>query len=230
MYLDELARLGVADVLTLDTAFERYRCFAAEAWDAGAMTVAWPGLQAPENVDAAFRRGVRGGRGSRSRGDRNRCTRRDLTAALLRRGLRRDRVGACQESGCVDAGGEGPDLGEERIGPAWSPGLVPRLQEPGEHESVVRVRLAALGGHDAVARFEERDCFVVVSERRLAQAHRIRHRPKTAEVVVAPDVVVGREHVQRGPARSGVAAKPGDSGEYRRALNGIGSRDAGSNW
>jgi Ecdysteroid kinase-like family len=56
-YLDELARHGVADVLTLDAAFERYRCFAAEAWDAGAMTVAWPGLQAPENVDAAFRRG-----------------------------------------------------------------------------------------------------------------------------------------------------------------------------
>jgi Ecdysteroid kinase-like family len=56
-YLDELGRLGVSDVPALDVAFERYRCFAAEAWDAGAMTVAWPGLQAPENVDAAFRRG-----------------------------------------------------------------------------------------------------------------------------------------------------------------------------
>ncbi|MCW2685753.1 MAG: hypothetical protein JWR37_643 [Mycobacterium sp.] len=37
-------------------AFERYRLFSAEAWDATAMTIAWPGLQAPENAVAAWRR------------------------------------------------------------------------------------------------------------------------------------------------------------------------------
>lgn len=37
-------------------AFDRYRLFAAEAWDATAMTVNWPGLQAQDNTDAAFRR------------------------------------------------------------------------------------------------------------------------------------------------------------------------------
>jgi hypothetical protein len=39
-----------------DAAFERYRLFSAEAWDATAMTIAWPGLQAPENAEAGWRR------------------------------------------------------------------------------------------------------------------------------------------------------------------------------
>jgi len=55
-YLDGLRASGVQDVPSLDAAFERYRLFAAEAWDATAMTVNWPGLQAQENTDAAFRR------------------------------------------------------------------------------------------------------------------------------------------------------------------------------
>ena len=55
-YLDGLRSGGVADVPSLDAAFDRYRLFAAEAWDATAMTVNWPGLQAQENTDAAFRR------------------------------------------------------------------------------------------------------------------------------------------------------------------------------
>ena len=55
-YLDGLRAGGVDDVLALDVAFDRYRLFAAEAWDATAMTVNWPGLQAQENTDAAFRR------------------------------------------------------------------------------------------------------------------------------------------------------------------------------
>lgn len=55
-YLDGLTRHGVDGVPTVDAAFEQYRVFAAEGWDASAMTVAWPGLQAPENVDAGFRR------------------------------------------------------------------------------------------------------------------------------------------------------------------------------
>jgi hypothetical protein len=55
-YLDGLGAGGVKDVPSLDEAFDRYRLFAAEAWDAVAMTVNWPGLQAPENTDAAFRR------------------------------------------------------------------------------------------------------------------------------------------------------------------------------
>jgi hypothetical protein len=37
-------------------AFELYRLFAAEARDAAAMTINWPGLQAEENSEAAFRR------------------------------------------------------------------------------------------------------------------------------------------------------------------------------
>jgi hypothetical protein len=43
-------------VPTIDAAFERYRLFSAEAWDATAMTIAWPGLQAPENAEAGWRR------------------------------------------------------------------------------------------------------------------------------------------------------------------------------
>jgi hypothetical protein len=44
----------VTDVPAFDTAFDRYRLFAAEAWDATAIN--WPGLQAQQNADAAFRR------------------------------------------------------------------------------------------------------------------------------------------------------------------------------
>lgn len=55
-YLDGLASSGVVDLPGLDVAFDRYRLFAAEVWDATAMTINWPGLQAQENADAAFRR------------------------------------------------------------------------------------------------------------------------------------------------------------------------------
>src|ERR1700722_10797993 len=55
-YLEGLRAGGVDDVPAFDTAFDRYRLFAAEAWDATAMTINWPGLQAQQNADAAFRR------------------------------------------------------------------------------------------------------------------------------------------------------------------------------
>jgi hypothetical protein len=55
-YLDGLAAGGVNEVPTYDEAFARYRLFSAEAWDATAMTIAWPGLQAPENAEAGWRR------------------------------------------------------------------------------------------------------------------------------------------------------------------------------
>jgi hypothetical protein len=55
-YLEGLRAGGVEDVPSFDAAFERYRLFGAEAWDATAMTINWPGLQAQENTDAAFRR------------------------------------------------------------------------------------------------------------------------------------------------------------------------------
>jgi hypothetical protein len=55
-YLEGLRAGGVKDVPAFDTAFDRYRLFAAEAWDATAMTINWPGLQAQQNADAAFRR------------------------------------------------------------------------------------------------------------------------------------------------------------------------------
>jgi hypothetical protein len=55
-YLDGLAAGGVNEVPTYDEAFDRYRLFSAEAWDATAMTIAWPGLQAPENAEAGWRR------------------------------------------------------------------------------------------------------------------------------------------------------------------------------
>lgn len=55
-YLEGLRACGVKDVPDFDTAFDRYRLFAAEAWDATAMTINWPGLQAQQNADAAFRR------------------------------------------------------------------------------------------------------------------------------------------------------------------------------
>jgi hypothetical protein len=55
-YLEGLRARGVQDVPAFGTAFDRYRLFAAEAWDATAMTINWPGLQAQQNADAAFRR------------------------------------------------------------------------------------------------------------------------------------------------------------------------------
>ena len=55
-YLEGLRARGVKDVSAFDTAFDRYRLFSAEAWDATAMTINWPGLQAQQNADAAFRR------------------------------------------------------------------------------------------------------------------------------------------------------------------------------
>jgi hypothetical protein len=54
--LEGLRAGGVADVPTLDAAYQRYRLYAAEAWDATAMTIAWPGLQEPENAEAGWRR------------------------------------------------------------------------------------------------------------------------------------------------------------------------------
>lgn len=55
-YLDGLRSGGVPDTPNYDSAFERYRLFSAEAWDATAMTINWPGLQAEENAEAAWRR------------------------------------------------------------------------------------------------------------------------------------------------------------------------------
>lgn len=55
-YLQGLRAYGVKDVPAFDTAFDLYRLFAAEAWDATAMTINWPGLQAQQNSVAAFRR------------------------------------------------------------------------------------------------------------------------------------------------------------------------------
>jgi len=55
-YLEGLRAGGVASVPTSDAAYQRYRLFSAEAWDAAALTIAWPGLQAPENAEAAWRR------------------------------------------------------------------------------------------------------------------------------------------------------------------------------
>ena len=54
-YLEMLAQRGGTPPPFAE-AFAQYRRFAAEIWDAAAMTIAWPGLQAPENVDASFRR------------------------------------------------------------------------------------------------------------------------------------------------------------------------------
>jgi hypothetical protein len=55
-HLDGLRKGGVTEVPSYDEAFKRYRLFSAEAWDATAMTIAWPGLQAPENAEAGWRR------------------------------------------------------------------------------------------------------------------------------------------------------------------------------
>ncbi|UPW08587.1 phosphotransferase [Gordonia terrae] len=55
-YLEGLRALDTPDVPDHATAFDQYRTYAAEAWDATAMTIAWPGLQAPENIEAGWRR------------------------------------------------------------------------------------------------------------------------------------------------------------------------------
>jgi hypothetical protein len=55
-YLEGLRAGGVSDVPSYDKAFERYRLFSAEAWDATAMTINWRGLWAPQNAEAAWRR------------------------------------------------------------------------------------------------------------------------------------------------------------------------------
>ena len=55
-YLEGLRAGGVIDVPSREEAFQRYRLFSAEAWDATAMTIAWPGLQAPESAEAGWRR------------------------------------------------------------------------------------------------------------------------------------------------------------------------------
>jgi hypothetical protein len=55
-YLDTVAANGVADVPSLSQAWEALRLFAFDAWDSSAICVLWPGLQAPENVEASFAR------------------------------------------------------------------------------------------------------------------------------------------------------------------------------
>lgn len=55
-YLDSLRAGGVPDVPRYDNAFQRYRLFSAEAWDATVMTINWPGLQAEQNAETAWRR------------------------------------------------------------------------------------------------------------------------------------------------------------------------------
>jgi Ecdysteroid kinase-like family len=54
-YRERLRERGVEAPGEAD-AWRDYRLFAAEIWDASAMTVRWPGLQAPENVAATWRR------------------------------------------------------------------------------------------------------------------------------------------------------------------------------
>jgi hypothetical protein len=55
-YLDGLRAAGVVDVPHYDKAFQRYRLFAAEAWNAIAMTLNSRSLQAQDNSEAAWRR------------------------------------------------------------------------------------------------------------------------------------------------------------------------------
>lgn len=55
-YLAGLQAGGAPDVPSYESAFDRYRLFAAEAWDATAMTINWPGLQAQDSAEAAWRR------------------------------------------------------------------------------------------------------------------------------------------------------------------------------
>jgi hypothetical protein len=55
-YLEGLRAGGVPDVPRYEEAFRDYRLFSAEAWDATAMTIAWPGLQPEDSAEAAWRR------------------------------------------------------------------------------------------------------------------------------------------------------------------------------
>lgn len=56
LYLHELAARGVDSAPTIDAAWDALRFFAFDAWDSSAICVVWPGLQAPENVEASFAR------------------------------------------------------------------------------------------------------------------------------------------------------------------------------
>ncbi|ODQ89676.1 hypothetical protein BHQ18_14240 [Mycolicibacterium flavescens] len=55
-YLDALAANGVADAPTPQQAWDALRLFAFDAWDSCAITLVWPGLQAPENVEKSVER------------------------------------------------------------------------------------------------------------------------------------------------------------------------------
>ena len=55
-YLEGLRSFGISELPTSNEAFDRYRIFSAEAWDAAAMTMSWSGLQSPENMKAGWRR------------------------------------------------------------------------------------------------------------------------------------------------------------------------------
>lgn len=56
-YVTRMAERGVRDLDEVG-AWELYRIFAVDAWDAVVTTAAFPGLQAPEVVESAFRRGL----------------------------------------------------------------------------------------------------------------------------------------------------------------------------
>lgn len=56
IYLDTLATHGAADVPSLAQAWDALRLFAFDAWDSAAITLVWPGLQAPENVAKSVER------------------------------------------------------------------------------------------------------------------------------------------------------------------------------
>ncbi|SEH53541.1 Ecdysteroid kinase [Mycolicibacterium rutilum] len=55
-YLETLARNGVPAVPTRDQAWDALCLFAFDAWDSAAITLVWPGLQAPENVAKSVER------------------------------------------------------------------------------------------------------------------------------------------------------------------------------
>lgn len=56
LYLDVLAAAGVTNPASYDEAWTAIRHFSFDAWDSAAICVTWPGLQAPANVEAGFRR------------------------------------------------------------------------------------------------------------------------------------------------------------------------------
>jgi aminoglycoside phosphotransferase (APT) family kinase protein len=55
-YLHAVAANGVADVPALSQAWDALRLFAFDAWDSSAICLLWPGLQAPEKVQASINR------------------------------------------------------------------------------------------------------------------------------------------------------------------------------